>query len=43
MKATSVLDVQIAVNLARNANLRLVVKNTGNLTSSSISDTKNKF
>lgn len=29
VKATSVADIQIAVNLARNLNLRLVVKNTG--------------
>lgn len=29
LKATSVADIQIAVNLARNLNLRLVVKNTG--------------
>lgn len=29
LKATSVSDIQIAVNLARNLNMRLVVKNTG--------------
>lgn len=29
IKATSVFDVQVAVNAARNLNLRLVVKNTG--------------
>lgn len=29
VKATNVLDVQVAVNFARNSNLRLVVKNTG--------------